>query len=170
MIETERLLLRPHSREDFAAYHAMNVDPRVIQYITGGKPQTEEESWNRMLRNSGFWPILGFGLFAVIEKASGQFVGLSGLAEFHRGLGEDFDPYAEAAWSSAGETHGKGYATEAALASHDWFHAKFGPKRTVCIIDAENAPSLKVAEKIGYTAYGDAIYKEKRVIKFERLP
>ena len=170
MIETDRLILRPHRREDFPAYHAMNIDPRVIEFVAAGKPMTEEESWNRMMRNSGFWPILGFGLFAVIEKESGNFVGLSGLAQFHRRLGDDFDPFAEAAWSSAGDTHGKGYATEAALASHGWFHANHGAKRTVCIIDAGNGPSLRVAEKIGYRAYGEAIYKEKRVVKFERLP
>lgn len=169
MIETERLLLRQHTLEDFPDYHAMNVDPRIIEYIAAGKPMTEEESWNRLMRNAGFWPILGYGLFAVIEKASNRFVGLSGLAKFHRGLGEDFDLFPEAAWSSAGDTHGKGYATEAALASHDWFHARFGPQRTVCIIDAENAPSLRVAEKIGYRAYGETTYKDKRVIKFERL-
>lgn len=168
MIETDRLILRQHTRDDFPAYHAMNVDPRVIQYVAAGKPMTEEESWNRLMRNAGFWPILGYGLFAVVEKASGRFVGLNGLANFNRGLGEDFDPFPEAAWSSSGETHGKGYATEAALASHDWFHTTFGPQRTVCIIDSENAPSLRLSEKIGYRAYGEAVYKDKRVIKFER--
>lgn len=170
VVETERLILRPHSRADFAAYHAMNVDPRVIRYVASGKPMTEEESWNRMLRNAGFWPILGYGLFAVIEKSSGQFIGISGLADFHRGLGDDFDPFPEAGWSSAGDVQGKGYAPEAASAAHEWFHAKFGPQRTVCIIDPDNAPSLRVADKIGYRAYGEAVYHDKRVLKLERLP
>lgn len=169
MIETERLLLRPHTIDDFPAYHAMNVDPRVIEYIAAGKPSTEEESWNKLMRNAGFWPILGYGLFAVIEKASGVYAGISGIARFGRGLGEDFDPFPEAAWSVAGPAHGKGYASEAAIAAHDWFQANHGPARTVCIIDAENAPSLRVADKLGYRAYGEAVYKEKRVIKFERV-
>jgi RimJ/RimL family protein N-acetyltransferase len=168
MIETPRLLLRQHSLEDFPAYRAMNMDPRVIEYIMAGKPATEEESWNRLMRNAGFWPILGYGLFAVVEKQTQCYVGLTGLAKFCRGLGEDFDPYPEAAWSNVGAAHGKGYGTEAAIAVHDWFRANHGPTRTVCIIDAENAPSLRVAEKIGYRAYDEAIYKDKRVIKFER--
>lgn len=168
MIETPRLTLRQHTEADFPAYHAMNVDPRVIEYVAAGKPLSEEDSWNRLMRNAGFWPILGYGLVAVVEKATQDYVGLTGLARFHRGLGEDFDPYPEAAWSNVSTRHGKGYATEAALAVHDWFQAIHGPMRTVCIIDAENAPSLRVAEKIGYRPYGETTYKEKRVIKFER--
>jgi RimJ/RimL family protein N-acetyltransferase len=139
-----------------------------MEYI-GGKPLTEEESWNKFLRNAGFWPITGFGLFAVIEKETGVYAGHVGLGSFHRGLGADFDPYPEGAWGLASAAHGKGYASEAALAAHDWLQAQHGSQRTVCIIDAENMPSLRVAGKLGYRAYGEAIYKEKRVIKFERL-
>lgn len=168
MIETERLILRHHTVADFPTYHEMNVDPLVIEYVAAGKPATEEESWNKLMRNAGFWPILGYGLFAVIEKSSGSYIGLSGLADFHRGLGDDFDLFPEAAWSAASSTHGKGYATEAARAAHVWFRENHGPRRTVCIIDANNLPSLRVAEKLGYRAYDEAIYKEKRVIKFEQ--
>lgn len=170
MIETPRLILRLHDVADFPAYHAMNTDPAVMTYIGGGRPMTEEESWNRFLRNAGFWPMLGFGLFAVIEKASGDYAGHVGLGSFHRGLGDDFDPCPEAAWALVSAAQGKGYATEGVLAAHDWLRRQRGPLRTVCIIDAQNEPSLRVAGRLGYRAYGEAMYKEKRVIKFERLP
>ncbi|EFG2885910.1 GNAT family N-acetyltransferase [Escherichia coli] len=168
MIETERLLLRHHRLDDFPAYHAMNSDPRVLEFIAAGKPLTLEESWNKFMRNAGFFPILGYGLFAVEEKASGAYVGHTGLADFHRGLGEDFDPFAEGAWAMSADVHGRGYAAEAVKGAHAWFDATFKPARTVCIIDPLNLPSLKLAEKLGYRAYDEAIYKEKRVIKLER--
>ena len=55
VLETERLRLRGHRLDDFAAYAAMWADPAVTQHI-GGKPIPEEESWTRFLRQAGIGP------------------------------------------------------------------------------------------------------------------
>src|SRR3546814_17524593 len=55
------------------------------------QPLSPEEAWNRLLRYAGHWTLLGYGIFAVVEKASGRFIGETGIADFHRGLGDDFD-------------------------------------------------------------------------------
>jgi RimJ/RimL family protein N-acetyltransferase len=169
MIETTRLFLRPHALEDFNNFYAMSSDPAVMKFIAPEKPVTREEAWVKLLRNAGHWALLGYGLFVIFEKESGRFVGNTGLADFHRGLGGDFDPYPEAAWALAAWTHGKGYATEAAAAAHDWLAEQRKPSRTVCIIDPENTASLRVAEKLGYRRFDEVEYKEKTVIKLERL-
>ena len=36
MIETEGLTLRPHILEDFEAFHAMHIDPKVMAFIGVG--------------------------------------------------------------------------------------------------------------------------------------
>ena len=59
--------------------------------------------------------LLGYGLLVVEERPAGRVVGEVGLADFHRGLGEDFDPFPEFAWMMASEVHGRGYATEAEI-------------------------------------------------------
>ena len=85
MIETERLLLRPHMLEDFPALCALGASSEAMRYIADGKPATKEESWIKLQRNAGHWSMLGYGLFAVFEKTSGAYAGDCGLADFRRG-------------------------------------------------------------------------------------
>ncbi|MEZ2405540.1 GNAT family N-acetyltransferase [Bosea sp. RCC_152_1] len=167
MIETERLLLRRPSREDLDPIHAMRSDPEVVRFI-GGKALSREEAWQRLTRSAGNWALLGYGFFAVVEKASGRLVGEAGLMQAHRGLGERFDPFPEAGWVFTREAQGRGYATEAALASHDWFGRVVGASRTVCIIAPENLGSMRVAAKLGYTPFGSACYHDATVTMLER--
>jgi len=168
MIETERLILRPHVLADFEAVHELSSDAEAMRYIGSGEPVTPNDSWTKLLRNAGHWSLLGYGLFAVFERATTAYVGDTGLADFHRGLGPDFDPYPEAAWVFAPAFQGKGYAFEAAEAAHRWLSKARAPERTVCIIDRENEPSIRLAEKLGYRRYDEAQYKGKTVIKFDR--
>jgi len=168
MIETERLLLRPHVAGDFEACRAMWQDPAVVAYISG-TPSTEAEAWSRFLGYFGRWQLMGYGMFALVEKSSGQFLGEVGYSDFRRGLGPDFDPFHEAAWVLASAGHGKGYALEAMTAVQQWLDEKFSPDKTVCIINPENAPSIALAEKLGFHATGDADYNHNRVRLFERL-
>ena len=74
VIETERLILRGHVLEDSEASLALWTDPEVTRFI-GGKPSTTEEVWPRLLRYAGHWSLLGFGYWAITEKATGRFVG-----------------------------------------------------------------------------------------------
>jgi RimJ/RimL family protein N-acetyltransferase len=55
-------------------------------------------------------------------------------------------------------------------AAHDWFFERREKVRTVCIINPENLPSVRVAERIGYRPFNEATYKGSTVTMFERLP
>ncbi len=167
MIETERLLLRPHIADDFEACRAMWQDPAVVKHITG-TPATEAEAWLRFLAYFGRWAVGGYGLFALIEKSSGRFLGEAGFSDFRRGLGPDFDPFHEAAWVLGGAAHGKGYAREAMTAAQNWLDEKFSPAKSVCIINPKNSPSIRLAERLGYRAIRDAEYNMETVRLFER--
>ncbi|MGD9810283.1 MAG: GNAT family N-acetyltransferase [Sphingobium sp.] len=166
-IETERLTLRPHWLGDHAAFCAIRQDPRVFPYIGG--ELNDEACWNRLLRYAGHWSQLGFGIFAILERKSGRLIGETGFADFHRGLGEDFDGFPEAAWALAADCHGRGYAFEAAQAAHDWHGGKFGPGRTVCLIHPDNAPSFRVAERLGYRQFGERHYKGSTLPVLEKV-
>jgi RimJ/RimL family protein N-acetyltransferase len=170
MIETERLILRPHILADFDELLTVSNDAEVMKFITHGAPATGQDVWNKLLRNIGHWAALGHGVFAVVDRQTGRYLGDTGLADFHRGLGDDFDPYPETAWVFTGHAQGKGFATEAASAAHRWFDTERGARRTVCIIDPDNAASIGVARKLGYNHYGETEYKGDHVLKFERLP
>ncbi|ATE64777.1 GNAT family N-acetyltransferase [Rhizorhabdus dicambivorans] len=168
VLETPRLILRPHRLEDYEDCCFLTTDPEAVRMIFQ-KPMTREETWHRMLRFVGHWTLLGYGLLLVEEKATGRVVGEVGLADFHRGLGDDFDPFPEMAWMLTQDVHGRGYATEAAGAALRWMETAFAPERTVCIIDPDNMASLRVAEKLGFHSFGKADYKGKPVLKLRRF-
>ena len=167
MIETERLILRQHQLADFEAMCAMFSDPEVMHHM-GGVAISKEDVWNRLLRYHGHWSLLGYGLFAIVEKASGRYIGETGFADFHRSLGDAFDPFPEAAWILTSGAHGHGYAAEAATAAHAWYDARFHPARTVCLIAPANSASLKLAGKLGYHFFGEAFYRGGTVSLLER--
>lgn len=156
-IETERLVLRLHRPDDLPARLAMTGDEDVVRFI-GGETQDAEDNWARILRYNGHWALFGWGLFAIEEKEGGAFVGEAGLADFHRGLGDDFDPYPEGAWVFLADAHGKGYATEAMAAAIEWRERRFGPSRLVCLIAQENRASLRVAAKLGFAPFAERQY------------
>jgi RimJ/RimL family protein N-acetyltransferase len=83
VVETERLVLRGHRRDDLADCVGMWGDPEVTRHI-GGRPSTDEEVWARLLRYLGHWQVMGFGYWIVHERASGRFVGEVGFADSDR--------------------------------------------------------------------------------------
>jgi RimJ/RimL family protein N-acetyltransferase len=172
VIETERLRLRRHRREDFADCAAMWADPLVTRYI-GGKPLSEEEVWARLLRYAGHWAWMGFGYWVMEEKGSGSFAGEVGFSDWKRDIEPSLRGVPELGWVLATRVHGKGYATEAARAAIAWgdrnigaAHARLG--RTVCIIHPEHARSIRVAEKCGFKEVQRTTYKGEPTILFAR--
>jgi len=168
VIETERLRLRAHRSDDFAACSAMWALPEVVRYI-GGKPFSGEEVWSRVLRYAGHWQWMGFGFWALEEKATGAFAGDMGFAEFKRDIEPSIQGIPEIGWVLAPHAQGKGYATEAVRAIVGWGDQHFDRARTVCLIHPENLPSVRVAEKCGYKEFQRTAYKGEPTIIFERL-
>lgn len=166
-LDTPRLTLRGHRLDDFADSAAMWADAQVARHI-GGRPSTEEEAWARLLRYAGHWKLLGFGYWVVREKISGRFVGEVGFGDFRRPLTPAFEGAPEVGWALAPWAHGRGYATEAVQAALAWGEAKFDAARTVCMIDPDNAASLRVAEKLGYREFARTTYKDAPTVLFER--
>jgi RimJ/RimL family protein N-acetyltransferase len=167
VLETERLILRGHRLEDFSACAAMWADPVVTTYL-GGKPLSEEDAWTKFLRYTGHWAMLGFGYWAVEERASGRFVGEIGFADYKREIEPSLKGKAEIGWVLALEAHGKGYATEAVTAANAWGDGHFGKGQMACIIALGNVPSIRVAEKCGYREVLETVYKGHPVKMFVR--
>jgi RimJ/RimL family protein N-acetyltransferase len=168
-IETERLILRGHTRDDFPAFAAMWADPDVTRFI-GGAPLSEEDAWSRFMRVAGHWALLGFGFWAVIEKATGKRVGEVGILDVKREIVPAFDGAPEIGWSLLPAVQGRGYASEAARAAIAWGEQKFGRVRMVCIIHPDNGPSLKLAHRLGFREIARTTYKDEPTVLLERLP
>ena len=163
-LRTERLSLTGHRPDDLDALAAMWAEPAVYAQI-GGVARSREEVWLRLLRSIGQWQAFGYGSW-VFRDADGTILGEGGLMEARRAM---YPPLAlpEANWVLAPAAHGRGLADEAMTAALAWADAQ-GIARTTCIIDPANAPSLRLAAKLGYTVVRDATYKERPVHVLER--
>ena len=167
VLETARLRLRGHRRDDLAAGLALWSDPVVVRSI-GGTSATGEAVWSRLLRYRGLWALLGYGYWAIEERAGGGFVGELGFADFRRTIEPSIDGIPELGWALDSRVHGRGYATEAVRAALRWadIHLEIG--RTVCIIAPDNVASLRVAHKGGYCERVRTTYHNAPAIMFER--
>ena len=167
VLETERLRLRGHRVEDFVHCAAMWADPVVFRY-TVRKPLTEEESWRRLLSYVGHWALMGYGYWVAEEKATGNFLGEIGFADYQRDIEPSLKGVPEIGWVLASSAHGRGYATEAVRAAVAWGDLHFQPARTACIIAPENVASIRVAVKCGYRELARTAYKGNPVVMFVR--
>jgi RimJ/RimL family protein N-acetyltransferase len=167
VLETERLRMRGHRVEDFKDCLAMWSDPDVTRFI-GGKHLSGEEVWARMLRYAGHWTMLGFGYWLVEEKASGLFVGEVGFADFRRQIAPSFEGIPEIGWALIPWAHGKGFATEALRAAVAWGDGHFGEITTGCLINPDNAASIRVAQKGGYREFCRTFYKDHPAVIYRR--
>jgi RimJ/RimL family protein N-acetyltransferase len=167
IVETERLILRDHRLGDFDAYAAMWADLIVTRFI-GGRPRTREESWIRFLRHAGMWRHMGFGFWAIEEKATGRFIGEAGFHELKRDIEPSIEGTLETGWGFVTDAHGKGFATEAVGAVLDWGAVHQPGKPVTCIIDPGHPVSMRVAEKHGFRERVRTLYQGEPTIIFDR--
>jgi RimJ/RimL family protein N-acetyltransferase len=167
VLHTPRLTLAPPRLADFEDYARLWADPAVVRHM-GGAPFSRSAAWARFQRQAGGWRLSGFGTWVVRERASGRFVGEAGFCDFNRAITPALGPEPEAGWMLMPWAHGQGLASEAVAAAHAWGDARFGAPRTVCMIDPNNAPSLRLAAKMGYAEYARTAYGERFVVLLER--
>jgi RimJ/RimL family protein N-acetyltransferase len=169
VLQTERLELRLPGSADLAAMFAIVSDPVTGRYL--GSTDAMPEHFARFLRNAGSWLVYGYGSFMVRLHDSDTVIGSIGIFHSWRGLGEDFDDGPEAGWIVDGAHAGQGIAREAMEAVLQWFEHMHGPRRIVALIEPENAASLSLADRLGFTPVREADLPDgARVILLERLP
>lgn len=145
-IETDRLILRPTAAEDFDAWAECLADPAVMTFLGGA--QSRALAWRNFMTMAGSWAILGFGMFSVIERSTGRWMGRLGPWQ------PEGWPGHEIGWGLNRESWGKGYATEGAAASMDWAFDHLPWTEIIHSIDPENLPSIALAKRLGSTLKG----------------
>lgn len=166
-LETERLRLRGYRLSDFDAYFAIFADPEVVRFL-GGTPFNREQSWARFMRQMGIWHHLGFGYWAIEDRATGAFAGECGFHDLQRGLTPSLDGTMETGWGLATAFQGRGLAEEAVRACLAWAH-DHGPRdRLTAIIDPDHARSRRLATRLGFAKVAQSSYHDQPVDIFER--
>lgn len=166
-LTTARLTLSAPTLSDFEDSRAMWADPVVVRHV-GGRAFTEEETWGRLLRDRGLWELLGYGYWSVRETSTGRYVGVVGFADLHRDVQPSLIGLPEMGWVLAAWAHGQGFGTEAVRAGLAWIDQAQAPEVVPCIIDADNAASLALAAKVGFTIAAHTAYKGSPIVVMER--
>lgn len=149
MLETDRLQLRPQRAEDAAVFHQLwsERDPRVPVHrrlTAEGRPHVEDIAAHIRAGGESM-------LFTVVRKEALDVIGYCGLV-FH-GTGRADEP--ELAFELLSRMHGRGYATEAALAVIAWAEVAGHPRLWASVWDW-NVASRRVLEKLGFRDSGQA--------------
>ena len=145
ILETERLILRPVDPDrDFEPWAKAMADANTVRYL-GTKPMNRAESWRSMAVVIGHWAIRGYGFFSLQHRETGEWVGRVG-PWYPEGW-----PAPEVGWTISPDHLGRGYATEAALASLRYAFDTLGWKQVIHVIMEGNEASMAVARKIGST-------------------
>lgn len=147
VVETERLLLRVPRVEDFDRFAEMFAHDST-RHIGGPLPRGD--AWRRFLQMPGAWLLQGFGMFAVIEKSTGLWMGQGGPWQ------PDGWPGTEIGYAFHPAARGRGYATEACAAAIDWAFENLGWTEVIHCIAPANTASQAVARRLGSTRRGPA--------------
>jgi RimJ/RimL family protein N-acetyltransferase len=136
------LLSRRFAESDLDNLVGLDSDPKVMRYLTGGKPTPrsviENEVLPRLLRpDSGRW--------AAIEKATGDFLGWFALDRPAGGSGEEV----ELGYRLRASAWGRGYATAGSRALIRKAFTELGVRRVFAQTMAVNVASRRVMEKAG---------------------
>lgn len=159
VLETGRLVLRAPRIEDGPGLLEAFADPEVVRYVGFGTTATladVEEGITEWLER---WERWGVGFCSAERKADRRVLGRVGFVRWDLETSETGGDETELGWLLAREHWGYGYATEAAIALRDWALAEKGLTRLISIIRHENAPSIRVAERIGEEYERDVVFK-----------
>lgn len=143
---------------------ALLGDPEVMRYYPRPKNRDEARAWIDW--NQRLYRQQGFGLWLLTLRATGEFVGDCGLTPQRVEGTTDI----EVGYHICAALQGLGYATEAAAASRDHARDVLGVKRLIAIINPENVPSQRVAEKIGLAYERDAISRSGELVRIYATP
>lgn len=140
--------MRPFDMTDAGDFFRLNTDPEVVRFL-GIEPMNDpEQALSRLHSIRDQYEKYGIGRYAVIEKNSGQFIGLGGLKFFeHAAVG--YDNICDLGYVLIKDAWGKGYASEISRAWLDYAFHTLQMADVYGMTDPENAASEHVLLKAG---------------------
>ncbi len=140
-LETERLILRLPMECDLDGWSEMMGHEEASRFIGG--VLSRPECWRQLSATVGSWVLKGFGMFSVLEKESGNWIGRIGPMQ------PEGWPGTEIGYGLHQNYWGKGYAFEAACTCIDWAFDNLGWSEVIHCIEPANINSRKLAERLG---------------------
>lgn len=146
--DTPRLRIREITMDDVPRLYQLYEDERITRYMEPlfPEPEQELEYTKEYIRNVyGFY---GYGMWIIEEKESGKVIGRAGLESK-----EGFDGL-ELGFMLGVDYQHKGYAYEACSAILKYGIEELGIDQYCAFVDQDNAASVRLCERLGFTANG----------------
>ena len=156
VIETPRLQLREMTPADRPALCRILQDSEVMYAYNGPFSDEEVDEW--LERQFARYRQYGYGLWAVVLKATGEMIGQCGLT-LQQWNGREM---LEAGYLFQRSHWHQGYATEAARACMDYAFGTLNSPLVCSIIRDNNLPSQQVALRNGMTRQAGVMIKHYR--------
>jgi len=152
-LETARLFLRPFTSADLENYtQHIFADPEVMRYLSRRDLIPRVRAERTLTIFAEHWSQYDFGVWAVTDKVTGNFIGHCGLGHVPE-AGE-----VEVLYSLGRMYWGQGLATEAARASVRFGFSTVKLARLIALAVPENTGSRRVMEHLGFEYEKDAHY------------
>ena len=145
IIETERLMLREYTYDDFNELYKILSDPETMKYYP--KPYDEKGTKRWIEWSLDNYEKYGFGLWAIELKETGDFIGDCGITI--QNINGEMLP--EVGYHIRKNHWRKGYAKEAGKAVIDWAFKNTNYTELYSYMNAENVPSYSTAFSLGMT-------------------
>jgi RimJ/RimL family protein N-acetyltransferase len=156
VLETDRLALHRFSAEDAAFIVELLNDPSFLRYIGDKRVRTEADAVRYLEAGPlASYERLGFGLWRVGLRESGEPIGMCGLLK--RDWLEDVDvgfAFLPRFWA-------RGYAFEAASGVLNHARDALGLERVAAITSLDNEASMALLAKLGFRLESTARPSEK---------
>ncbi|MBR5501442.1 MAG: GNAT family N-acetyltransferase [Oscillospiraceae bacterium] len=165
ILQTNRLLLREMTENDFDALYKIWGDAEVMRHYPYTFDEQRVHSW--IARNRERYKTFGFGLWAVCLKDTGELIGDCGLTM--QQIGSEIKP--EIGYHIRADKQRNGYATEAAKAVRDWAFRSTPFNEIYSYMKYTNEPSAKTAMAYGCTQvdeFADEVNEITRVFAISR--
>jgi RimJ/RimL family protein N-acetyltransferase len=167
VLETARLRLERWDDTHFEQFARFMHDPAVTRYIRPG-PLDDAKAVEQHEVSLAEWETNGFGKRAVIELATGEWLGFVELSRVGPGKGcRDED--VEIGYFITPSRWGEGIATEAATATRDEAFDDAGLAELIGRCRAENAASARVMQKLGFRLLRPHRFPDGIVVEIHRL-
>ncbi|WP_452602875.1 GNAT family N-acetyltransferase [Pontimicrobium sp. MEBiC06410] len=162
-IETERLILREFIDSDVDGLFELDSNPIVHRYLGNNPVKSKDESYKYIQDCKPKYKKHGICRLAVIEKASGNFIGWSGLRFIDDYTFNNHTNFYDVGYRLIPKYWGKGYATESGIASVNYGFNTLKLDTIYGITELGNEASHKALLKIGLDYLEDFYYPKEQL-------
>jgi RimJ/RimL family protein N-acetyltransferase len=158
-LRTERQLLRPMTPDDAQGMFDLNGDPEVLRYTFDDPFASLEAARAFLVDYQHVYEREGFARFAAIDLSTGAYLGWCGLRRQPDGEVDLGYRYKRAAW-------GRGYATEASLASLRFGFEEARLTRIIARAHVDHAASIRVMQKVGMQFEAEDTFADRPAVRY----